>query len=224
MAHLGERVVALVDGQLTADAVERVHVHLAGCRRCREAVEAERLMKARLASLRGPEPGVDLRERLLAMGGPNGPLPPRAGYVPGTPRPQPVTLPRSATVAVVDPFGGMAVAAAPAVADRPAGRRPRQTAAALVGSGRPGRASSRPRSRLTVAAVFGALSVVGVGITGLTASGTIRAPSAPTVVPPVDSLVMQPSPSPGNLQFTDSAASSASWELTMAGRGSGFGR
>ena len=43
---------------------------------CREAAEAERLMKARLASLRGPEPGTDLMQRLLAMGGPNGPLPP----------------------------------------------------------------------------------------------------------------------------------------------------
>lgn len=223
MAHLGERVAALVDGQLAADALERAHEHLAGCRQCREAVEAERLMKARLASLRGPEPGAGLRQRLLALGGPNGPLPPRAGYVPGMPRPQPVALPRSAAATVSDPFLVVAVvpaAAALTVADRPAGRRPRKIAG-RAGSSGPGRDPSRQRSRLAVAAVFGALSVVGVGIMGMTASGAVRTPSAPMVVPPVDSLVMQRSRPTGNQPFVDP---SASWELTMADRDGGSGR
>ena len=42
-------------------------------------VELERLTKIRLASLQGPAPTADLVGRLLAMGGPAGPLPPRPG-------------------------------------------------------------------------------------------------------------------------------------------------
>jgi hypothetical protein len=102
VTHLGERVSALVDGQLPVDAIERAHAHLANCRDCRDAVEAERLMKARLSCLPAPGPGADLVARLLAMGGPAGPLPPRPGHVPGTPRPEPVML--SASMAA-DPSG-----------------------------------------------------------------------------------------------------------------------
>jgi hypothetical protein len=92
VTHLGERVSALVDGQLPVDATERAHAHLANCRDCRDAVEAERLMKARLRCLPDLGPGADFVSRLLAMGGPAGPLPPRPGHVPGTPRPEPVLL------------------------------------------------------------------------------------------------------------------------------------
>lgn len=89
MSHLAARVTTLVDGQLSIEAAERAHVHLAGCRDCRDVVEAERLIKGRLSVLADPQPGVDLMNRLLAMGGPSGPLPPRVGHVPGSPRPVP---------------------------------------------------------------------------------------------------------------------------------------
>ena len=83
MTHLGDRAAAFVDGQLSPESAERTTAHLATCRPCRDLVELERLTKARLSALCGPEPAADLVGRLLAMGGPAGPLPPRPGYVPG---------------------------------------------------------------------------------------------------------------------------------------------
>ncbi len=92
MTHLGERISDLVDGQLPAEAAERAYAHLASCYGCRDQVEAERLMKARLAALALPSPRDDLVQRLLAMGGPAGPVPPRQGHVPGTARPRTVPV------------------------------------------------------------------------------------------------------------------------------------
>lgn len=209
MAHLGDRVAALVDGQLPVDIIERAHAHLAGCRSCREAVEAERLMKARLASLQGPEPGNDLMQRLLAMGGPNGPLPPRAGHVPGTPRPQAVSLTR--------PQASLGMVAGVGAATRPAGRRP----GARAGSAGPGRLRQHRRSRLAVAAVFSALSVVGVGIVGLAVSESGGAPTAPRVVPPVDTFVIDHARTTSDLPFADVPVG---WQLTQAGQDGGTRR
>jgi hypothetical protein len=264
VAHLGDRVAALVDGQLPADAVERAHSHLVGCRPCREAVEAERLMKARLASLRGPEPGVDLIQRLLSMGGPNGPLPPRVGHVPGTPRPPAVALPRAAVIPALPaaeapvlvnalvpigsadagpigagsmdaagglgagPIGAGPIGAGPVDAgqagagatDRPSGRRAERQLM-RAGSTGPGRAPSRRRTRLAVAAVFGALSVVGVGLGGLANGTSAVSPTAPTVVPPVDSFVVDHVRTTADLPFIDG---SAGWQLTSAERVGGAGR
>ncbi|MDQ1290101.1 MAG: hypothetical protein QG622_3667 [Actinomycetota bacterium] len=70
MTHLGERVSALVDGQLPIDALERAHSHLARCRECRDAVEAERLMKVRLSCLPEPGPEAGFLGRLVAIGAP----------------------------------------------------------------------------------------------------------------------------------------------------------
>jgi hypothetical protein len=184
VSHLGENVAALVDGQLSPTATERAHVHLAHCRGCRDLVEAERLMKTRLTRLPAPAPGADLVGRLLALGGPSGPLPPRSGHVPGSPRPIPVALP--ARSAVLSAVGGPG----PARAGRPgsgAGRRTVAAARGRVAAGRPSTYSSgsnrpagRPRAprRVRLAgAVLGALGVVGAGVTGLVLAG----PQAQTV-------------------------------------------
>jgi anti-sigma factor RsiW len=205
VSHLGERVTALVDGQLSPEATERAHAHLAGCRPCRDLVEAERLMKARLASLDGPPPAPELLGRLLALGGPAGPLPPRAGHVPGTPRPAVLALP-----------------AAPARVGRPAVSRPaarpvagRRGSVAPAGTG-PGR---RPRRRARLAvAVFGALTVVGVGVSGLALSS---GGPEPTVVPPVDSFVVDHVRSTSQLPFVDVLAG---WQGTTSAQGGGAGQ
>jgi Putative zinc-finger len=193
VSHLGDRAAALVDGQLSPDAAGRATAHLATCRPCRDLVELERLMKCRLAALHGPAPSSDFVGRLLAMGGPAGPLPPRPGHVPGMPRPQ--TVPVHSTSGA---GGGVALAprttapisTAPRTTVRPAGRpmsnRP---------GGRPAVLTQR-RARLA-AVVLGALSVVGVGVAGVTvgsASGGAVARPVParpgTVSVPIGASVL----------------------------------
>jgi anti-sigma factor RsiW len=173
VSHLGDRAAAFVDGQLNPDAVERATAHLAACRPCRDLVELERLTKVRLARLQGPAPTADLVGRLLAMGGPSGPLPPRPGHVPGMPRPQ--TVPLRTAVAAGSPSSAASVQR---TAVRPA-RRPVATRPA----GRPSVLAHR-RTRLA-AAVFGALSVVGVGVAGVTVSaasgGAVSGPATTRV-------------------------------------------
>jgi anti-sigma factor RsiW len=194
VTHLGDRAAAFVDGQLSPESAERTTAHLATCRPCRDLVELERLMKARLSALRGPEPTADLVGRLLAMGGPAGPLPPRPGHVPGSPRPQPVAMPAPHR-------GGVQVLRRPTRPDQgerirsaertePAERaeliewtppqrdvarpgRRREPMTSTRPSGRPRTTGTRP-SRLAVV-VLGALSVVGVGVAGVAAGSTVAA-------------------------------------------------
>lgn len=67
-ACLGEKAAALVDGELGHAARERAQRHLAHCAECRAEVEAQRRLKASLASLASaPVPPSDLSARLLAL-------------------------------------------------------------------------------------------------------------------------------------------------------------
>jgi Putative zinc-finger len=80
--HLGARVSSLVDGQLGNSERDRALSHVAHCATCREAVEAERSVKALLAGSSRPE----LSERLLAnlhgLAEPGGPVSPRPRSMP----------------------------------------------------------------------------------------------------------------------------------------------
>ena len=180
MTHLGDRAAAFVDGQLTPESAERATAHLAACRPCRDLVELERLTKARLSALRGPDPSADLVGRLLAMGGPSGPMPPRPGHVPGNPRPRPVSLPEShrSGVQVLRRSSRAERQQLPRDVARPGARR--EPVAATRPSGRSRTAVARP-SRLAVA-VFGAMSVVGVGVAGV-AAGSSAAATGPNPLP-----------------------------------------
>lgn len=280
MAHLGERITALVDGQLTPDAAERAHIHLASCRQCRDAVERERVMKSRMAGLQGPPPAPDLVQRLLALGGPHGPLPPRVGHLAGGPRPataafpgepEPATGPAASSLIDLAPAqlragapsgdplrvpvgAGAAWAAGPPDASdassgsggrsaargvrrsTPLSRGPRRSGPGGLGPGGfgavgvvgapgsaavltgPGRAVRR--RRLAVA-VLGALSVVGVGVSGLVADAGDAGP--PALVPPVDTFVVDHAVTTRNLPFADVPVG---WlqggEATRAPGGNGF--
>ena len=66
MRHLGDRVSALVDGELDPVARESALAHLVGCQRCRAALDAERRVKARLRALPANEPSADLLGSLFA--------------------------------------------------------------------------------------------------------------------------------------------------------------
>jgi anti-sigma factor RsiW len=51
LSHLGDRVSALLDGQLSPVEEERAWAHVHGCHQCRDLVEREGWVKTRLAGL-----------------------------------------------------------------------------------------------------------------------------------------------------------------------------
>ena len=78
MSHLGDRLSALVDGELDGAELDRAHAHLAGCERCRtEAVELRALKQKLRGLMTGAPAEAAMTRRLIAMTGPGGPLPPR---------------------------------------------------------------------------------------------------------------------------------------------------
>ncbi|WP_418958980.1 zf-HC2 domain-containing protein [Streptomyces tritici] len=71
--HLGDRLAALVDGELGHDARERVLAHLATCPRCKAEADAQRSLKNVFAQAAPPPPSEGLLARLQGLpGGPGG--------------------------------------------------------------------------------------------------------------------------------------------------------
>ena len=78
MSHLGDRLSALVDGELGGADRDRAYAHLASCEQCRTEAAELRALKQRLRSLISDAPAeAAMTRRLIAMTGPGGPLPPR---------------------------------------------------------------------------------------------------------------------------------------------------
>lgn len=75
--HLGDRVSALVDGQLSPAATERALAHVACCRRCAAELAAARAARRVLCDADDVRPAGDLTARLLALGCPPGAEPAR---------------------------------------------------------------------------------------------------------------------------------------------------
>ncbi|MGX1976966.1 zf-HC2 domain-containing protein [Streptomyces kronopolitis] len=73
--HLGDRLAALVDGELKHDARERVLAHLATCGKCKAEADAQRRLKSVFAQTAPPGPSEGLLARLqqLPGGDPGGP-------------------------------------------------------------------------------------------------------------------------------------------------------
>jgi hypothetical protein len=65
--HLGDRLSALVDGELGHEARERVLAHLATCGRCRVEAEAQRRLKHVFAEVSGPTPSESFLARLQGL-------------------------------------------------------------------------------------------------------------------------------------------------------------
>ena len=93
MSHLGERLSALIDGELSHQQRERVLAHLAHCGPCRQEAAALRTLKQRMHALGEATADTALTDRLIAVAGVAGPAPwgrrPRlAGRrsMPGAPR------------------------------------------------------------------------------------------------------------------------------------------
>jgi anti-sigma factor RsiW len=96
LTHLGQRLSALIDGELDGSERERVLLHMAKCGSCRDEVAALRMLKRRMNELGEAAAGAGLTGRLmrlresgLADGVPVAdaawppPLPPRGWEFPG---------------------------------------------------------------------------------------------------------------------------------------------
>ncbi|THA58612.1 zf-HC2 domain containing protein [Streptomyces sp. A0958] len=71
--HLGDRLAALVDGELKHDARDRVLAHLATCARCKAEAAAQRRLKNVFAQAAQPSPSEGFLARLQGLpGGPPG--------------------------------------------------------------------------------------------------------------------------------------------------------
>jgi anti-sigma factor RsiW len=67
MSHLGQRLSALIDGELGDVDRDRVLVHLAGCEPCCREASALRMLKRRMNSLGGAPADSDLTHRLMGL-------------------------------------------------------------------------------------------------------------------------------------------------------------
>ncbi|MEU6016116.1 zf-HC2 domain-containing protein [Streptomyces sp. NPDC047515] len=71
--HLGDRLAALVDGELKHDTRERVLAHLATCAKCKAEAAAQRRLKSVFAQSAPPSPSEGFLARLQGLpGGPGG--------------------------------------------------------------------------------------------------------------------------------------------------------
>ncbi|WP_159669238.1 anti-sigma factor family protein [Streptomyces mexicanus] len=80
--HLGDRLSALVDGELGPDARERVLAHVATCPKCKAEVDAQRRLKNVFAEAAPPPPSESFLARLQGLpwgGDPEGGGPPPGG-------------------------------------------------------------------------------------------------------------------------------------------------
>ncbi len=67
MTHLGQRLSALIDGELAGSERERVLLHMARCLSCRDEVAALRMLKRRMNELGEAAAGAALTGRLMSL-------------------------------------------------------------------------------------------------------------------------------------------------------------
>ena len=67
MTHLGQRLSALIDGELDGSERERVLLHMAKCGSCRDEVAALRMLKRRMNDLGEAAAGANLTGRLMRL-------------------------------------------------------------------------------------------------------------------------------------------------------------
>ncbi|MEV0400036.1 zf-HC2 domain-containing protein [Actinoallomurus sp. NPDC050550] len=173
--HLGERLTALIDGELGHDEREKAHRHLAGCAECRAEAEALRGLKKRLRALNDTMPSEALLRRLEAMGEPGDPLPPPVPRLPGQARP-----PAAARPADIRPSRA-----------RPSDNRPRRAAATR---------RRLPRGRYLVAGAA-AFAVLGVGTAAFAAGADPD--RLPRVSPSVEQFAVEHALTSGDVPLTD---------------------
>ncbi|MEW2352657.1 zf-HC2 domain-containing protein [Spirillospora sp. NPDC029432] len=200
MSCLGERLTALVDGELGHEERDRALAHLALCERCRSEADALRSLKGRLRGLGGLPasdgaddlPTPDFMARLRGMGAPGGPA---AG--PDDP-PPPARPARSRVPAGPVPVRPAGAAPRPA-ASRPRDNRPAGRAARPGGRGAGATAVLYRPSRRYLA-VGAATLVLGLGAASYAAGGQRE---IPTVTPAFDRFAVEHALTSGDVPMTE---------------------
>ncbi|MEI5101683.1 zf-HC2 domain-containing protein [Streptomyces sp. PmtG] len=176
--HLGDRLAALVDGELGHDARERVLAHLATCPQCKTEADAQRRLKSVFAQTAAPPPSASFLARLHNLPGMSPDDIERQGG-PRTPVDDGFATGSSETTGL--PNGG--VFAVSARRDPLIGYAPSGTHAAVLPSegrgfrihdvGRPESDRSGWRGRRFAFAAAGAVSLAAIALGGV----TVNAPS-----------------------------------------------
>jgi anti-sigma factor RsiW len=192
MSHLGDRLSALVDGELDGAELDRAHAHLAGCERCRAEAAELRALKQKLRELMTGAPAeAAMTRRLIAMTGPGGPLPPQRRLLRVVPGRQYGVGPAPSGPAPSGPAPSRSAPSGPAPSAR-AGRR------------------SRPARRRRYL-VLGTVSlVVGLGAAAFTAGGGGDASPGPRITPPVEMYSVEHAITTGEVPFPGPTAQPAS--------------
>jgi anti-sigma factor RsiW len=187
MSHLGDRLSALVDGELDGAELDRAHAHLAGCEPCRAEAAELMALKQKLRELTTGAPAeAAMTRRLIAMTGPGGPLPRRRRLLRVVPARRPAAGP---TLSGPAPSAPAPSAPAPSA---PAGRRPRP---------------ARRRRYL----VLGTVSlVVGLGTAAFAVGGGGDASPGPRITPPVEMYSVEHAITTGEVPFPGPTAQPAS--------------
>jgi Putative zinc-finger len=179
--HLGIRVSALVDDQLSHDERDRALAHVTRCEQCRLEMERERETKAALRRLPPVEPPAELVKALLALAETGGPLPPQRRPFPGPATPAVGWRPIVGRPRTGRPVSG------------PGSRRPE-----VAPRGRPARVQLAAGSALSL----GVLTLLLATLGGPATSG----PASTAVVPPIKTFTVEHAKSTDALPFVEPAS------------------
>ena len=199
MSHLGERVAALVDGELDHDARDRAVAHLTRCEECRCAVSEQRWLKSRLHELAATEPSAALLSSLFDIG--------RSG--PAGADEQTAVLHSIERVAAMSlPTGSYLAAPHLAAANVDANAHPDDR-----------RTADRRRRAGLVMAGAGSVSAAVLGLAYALGGAPPESPSPSPVSPPVGQFSAEFAGSSDGLPFSDPAvdAYSVSWRTGPGG-------
>jgi anti-sigma factor RsiW len=175
MSHLGDRLSALVDGELDGAERDRAHAHLASCAQCRTEAAELRALKQKLRGLTLDAPSeAAMTRRLVAMAGPGGPLPSRRRL----PRSRTTTASQRATTAS-------------------------QRAVNKGGPHRGGPPRSGRRRRQVVLSAIGL--VIGLGTAAFTVGGGGGAAPGPKITPQVEIYSVEHAITTGEVPFADTS-------------------
>ncbi len=203
MSHLGDRLSALVDGELSHDERDRLLAHLAACQECRAEAAALRALKRRVGALGDAVMDARLLTRLVELAEPGEPVRVRSRALHGS------GAPRAALLMYPDtPVAGRRPRGGRRGPGRPPSHAPARQRGDLPAAPRRRGLMWRPRGRRRAPyVVAGVASFLVVGVAGLSfVVGGGQGAQGPRVTPPVEMFTVEHSVTTGEVPFANPAA------------------